>query len=184
MEFQVKIWKQLLLTWHKRTLRIRDNDFQIEKIGWIGKNEKSKKKKEIKTYPLFSAVLVDQSKHNDLQILVGTSSYKVFIKPLTKEDKQKIISKFEEKIKQFSNQTAFSEDYARYNEELLSCFDSSPYGLIMRKLNMFQNLILEMAQKLDNFKTLIQNKHGTQTDYMTIHNNLMTIKEEMNIIKE
>ena len=44
---------------------------------------------------------------------------------------------------------------------------------------MFQNLILEMAQKLDKFKTLIQNKHGTQTDYMTIHNNLMTIKEEM-----
>ena len=176
MEFQVKVWKQLLLTWHKRTLRIRDNDFQIEKTG---KKEKPNKQKEIKTYSLFSAVLVDQSKHNDLQILVGTSSYKVFIKPLTKEDKQKIISKFEEKIKQFSNQTAFSEDYARYNEELLSCFDSSPYGLIMRKLNMFQNLILEMAQKLDNFKTLIQNKHGTQTDYMTIHNNLMTIKEEM-----
>ena len=176
MEFEVKVWKQLLLTWHKRILRIRDNDFQIEKIG---KKGKEKKQKEIKTYSLFSAVLVDQSKHNDLQILVGTSSYKVFIKPLTKEDKQKIISKFEEKIKQFSNQTAFSEDYARYNEELLSCFDSSPYGLIMRKLNMFQNLILEMAQKLDNFKTLIQNKHGTQTDYMTIHNNLMTIKEEM-----
>ena len=33
MEFQVKVWKQLLLTWHKRTLRIRDNDFQIEKVG-------------------------------------------------------------------------------------------------------------------------------------------------------
>ena len=176
MEFQVKVWKQLLLTWHKRTLRIRDNDFQIEKAG---KKEKSNKQKEIKTYSLFSAVLVDQSKHNDLNILIGTSSYKVFIKPLSREDKQKIISKFEEKIKQFSTQTAFSQDYIRYNEELLTCFDSSPYGLIMRKLNMFQNLILEMAQKLDNFKTLIQNKHGTSTNYMTIHNNLMTIKEEM-----
>ena len=176
MEFQVKVWKQLLLTWHKRTLRIRDNDFQIEKVG---KKEKSNKKNEIKTYSLFSAVLVDQSKHNDLNILIGTSSYKVFIKPLSKEDKQKIISKFEEKIKQFSTQTAFSQDYIRYNEELLTTFDSSPYGLIMRKLNMFQNLILEMAQKLDNFKTLIQNKHGTSTNYMTIHNNLMTIKEEM-----
>ena len=176
MEFEVKVWKQLLLTWHKRTLRIRDSDFQIEKIQ---KKEKAKKQKEIKTYSLFSAVLVDQSKHNDLNILIGTSSYKVFIKPLSKEDKQKIISKFEEKIKQFSNQTAFSEDYVRYNEELLTAFDSSPYGLIMRKLNMFQNLILEMAQKLDNFKTLIQNKHGTLTDYMTIHNNMMTIKEEM-----
>ena len=176
MEFQVKIWKQLLLTWHKRTLRIRDNDFQIEKIE---KKEKKNKKKEVKTFSLFSAVLVDQSKHNDLQILVGTSSYKVFIKPLSKDDKQKIISKFEEKIKQFSLQTAFSQDYMRYNEELLSCFDNSPYGVLMTKLNMFQNLILEMAQKLDNFKTLIQNKHGTLTNYMTIHNNLMTIKVEM-----
>ena len=173
MEFQVKVWMQLLLTWHKRTLRIRDNDFQIDKAGKQGK------KKETKTYPLFSAVLVDQSKGNDLQILVGTSSYKVYLKPLTKEDKQKIISKLEERIKQFSSQNTFSQDYLRYNEELLNFFDNSPYGLIVRKLNMFQNLILEMAQKLDSFKTLIQNKHGTTTNYMGIHNNLMTIKEEM-----
>ena len=174
MEFQVKVWKQLLLTWHKRILIIRDNDFQIEKRG------KLEKLKEIKTYPLYNAVLVDQSKHNDLNILVGTSSYKVYIKPLTREDKQKIISKLEERIKQFSSQTTFSEDYVRFNEELLtSCFDNSPYGQIVRKLNMFQNLILEMASKLDSFKTLIQNKHGTTTNYMSIHNNLMTIKEEM-----
>ena len=173
MEFQVKIWKQLLLTWHKRTLRIRDTDFQIEKSG------KTEKTKDTKTYPLYSAVLVDQSKHSDLNILVGTSSYKVYIKPLTQEDKQKIISKLEERIKQFSTQLTFSQDYLRYNEDLLSCFDNSPYGIIVRKLNMFQNLILEMAQKLDSFKTLIQNKHGTTTNYMSIHNNLMTIKEEM-----
>ena len=36
-----------------------------------------------------------------------------------------------------------------------------------------------MASKLDSFKTLIQNKHGTTTNYMSLHNNLMTIKEEM-----
>jgi hypothetical protein len=173
MEFQVKIWKQLLLTWHKRTLIIRDTDFQIEK------RVKGNISKEVKTYPLYSAVIVDQSKHNDLNILVGTSSYKVFIKPLSKEEKQKIISKLEERIKQFSSQITFSEDYLRYNEDLLSCFDNSPYGIIVRKLNMFQNLILEMAQKLDNFKTLIQNKHGNTTNYMSLHNNLMTIKEEM-----
>jgi len=170
MEFHVKVWKQILLTWHKKTLRIRDNDFQIEKAG---------KKKISKTYSLFSAVLVDQSKNNDLQILIGTSSYKVYIKPLSKEDKQKIISKFEEKIKQFSSKTTFSNDYMRYNEELLSSLDNSQFGLIITKLNIFQNLILEMTQKLDNFKTLIQNKHGTITNYMTIHNNLMIIKEEM-----
>ena len=87
MEFQVKVWKQLLLTWHKRTLRIRDVDFQIEKKG------KQEKLNETKTYPLYTAVLVDQSQHNDFQILIGTSSYKIYIKPLNVEDKQKIITK-------------------------------------------------------------------------------------------
>jgi len=170
MEIQVKVWKQILLTWHKKTLRIRDNDFQIEKVG---------KKKISKTYSLFNAVLVDQSKNNDLKILIGTSSYKVYIKPLSKDDKEKIISKFEEKNKHISSKTTFSNDYMRYNEELLSSLDNSQFGLIITKLNIFQNLILEMAQKLDNFKTLIQTKHGTITNYMTIHNNLMIIKEEM-----
>jgi hypothetical protein len=72
MEFEVKIWKKLLLTWHKRTLIIRENSFEIKK-------EKFTKKKETKIYPLYSAVLVDQTKDNDLKILVGTSSYKVYI---------------------------------------------------------------------------------------------------------
>ena len=172
MEFQVKIWRQLLLTWHKRTLIIKDNIFQIER-------EKFDKTKEVITYPLYSAVLVDQSKENDLQILIGTSSYKVFIKPLTMEDKKTIILKLEEKIKQFSTQNTFSQDYLKSNEQVLSYFDNSPYGIIMKKLNIFQNLFLEMTQKLDNFKLLIQNNQGTTTNYMSIHNNLKTIKEEM-----
>ena len=172
MEFQVKVWKQLLLTWHKRTLVIKDNIFQIER-------PKFGKKKDIITYPLYSAVLVDQSKQNDLQILIGTSSYKVFIKPLSKEDKRKIILKLEEKIKQFSTQNAFSKDYLKTNEEILSYSDNSPYGLIMKKLNLFQNLLLEMTQKLENFKSLIQTNQGTSTNYMSVHNNLKTIKEEM-----
>ena len=151
---------------------IKDNIFQIER-------EKFDKNKEIVTYPLFSAVLVDQSKDDDLQILIGTSSYKVFIKPLSFEDKEKIISNLEEKIKLFSTQNTFSQDYLKNNEEILSCYDNSPYGLIMKKLNMFQNLFMEMSQKLDIFKNLIQNNQGTSTNYMTIHNNLKTIKEEM-----
>ena len=170
MEFQVKVW--ILLTWQKRSLVIKDNIFEIQKAD-------KKKKKEAIRYPLYSAVLIDQSKDNDLQILVGTSSYKVFIKPLTKEDKQKIILKLEQKIKQFSSQNTFSQDYIKNNEEVLSCYDDSPYGIIIKKMNMFQNLMLEMTQKLDKFKELIQNNHGTSTNCMSIHNNLKTIKEEM-----
>ena len=172
MEYQVKIWKPLLLTWHKRTLIIKDNIFQIirDKFG---------KKKEILDYPLYSAVLLDQSKDNDYKILIGTSSYKIFIKPLSKEDKRAIILQFEEKIKRFLSQNSFSEDYVKNNEEILAGLDNSPYGLVMKKLNLFQNLILEMTQKLNSLKDLIQNKHSTETEYMLIHNNLLTIKDEM-----
>ena len=172
MEFEVKVWKKLLLTWHKRTLIIKDNTIEIER-------EKLSKKKETKIFPLFSAVLVDQSKDNDLKILIGTSSYKVYIKPLTREDKQKIILALEGKIKQFSSKNAFSQDYLRNNEEALSCHDTSAYGRIIRKLNLFQNLILEMTQKLESFKKIIESDEGTTTDFMLVHNNLKTIKEEM-----
>ena len=172
MEFEVKVWKKLLLTWHKRTLVIKENTFEIER-------EKLSKKKEKKIFPLFSAVLVDQSKDNDLKILIGTSSYKVYIKPLSREDKQKIIATLEGKIKQFSSKNAFSQDYLRNNEEALSCNDTSSYGLIIRKLNLFQNLILEMTQKLESFKKIIESDEGTTTDFMLVHNNLKTIKEEM-----
>ena len=40
MEFEVKIWKPLLLTWHKRTLVIKDNIFQIERVKFGKKKEK------------------------------------------------------------------------------------------------------------------------------------------------
>ena len=145
-----------MLTWHRRTLIIRDNIFEIEKV-------KFDKNKEVITYPLYSAVLVDQSKENDLQILIGTSSYKVYIKPLTREDKIKIINILEQKIKQFSSQNTFSQDYLKNNEEILAGLDNSPYGQIITKLNMFQNLMLEMTQKLDNFKHLIQNNQGKKS---------------------
>ena len=81
MEYQIKVWKPLLLTWHKRTLIIKDNIFQIVR-------DKFGKKKEFQNYSLYSAVLLDQSKDNDFKILIGTSSYKIYIKPLSKEDKK------------------------------------------------------------------------------------------------
>ena len=172
MEYQIKVWKPLLLTWHKRTLIIKDNIFQIVR-------DKFGKKKEFQNYSLYSAVLLDQSKDNDFKILIGTSSYKIYIKPLSKEDKKAIIIQFEEKINRFLSQNSFSEDYVKNNEEILAGLDNSPFGLVMKKLNLFQNLLLEMTQKLSSLKDLIQNNHGTSTDYMLIHNNLFTIKDEM-----
>lgn len=36
-----------------------------------------------------------------------------------------------------------------------------------------------MTQKLENFKRIIESDEGTTTDFMLVHNNLKTIKEEM-----
>ena len=176
MEFQVKVWKQLLLTWQKKTLKIDADKFILKKI----KSKKPEKSSEDKSYSLINAVIVDKSKINDNLILIASSSYKIHIKPQNKEEKDKIIIRLEEIIKKYSSKNAFSEEYKMNNLELLKDYNNniSPFKGLLYNLNNIQYLLIEISKKLDNFKNLIQNK-GSSAEYMTVHNNLCTIKEEM-----
>ena len=173
MEYQVKVWKQLLLTWQKKIMRIENDKFILKKI--------KSKSGEDKSYSLINAVIVDQSKINEQLILIASSSYKINIKPQNKEEKDKIILKLEEITKKYSSKNAFSEEYKMNNMELLKDYNikNTPFKSLLYNLNMFQYLIIEISQKLDNFKNLIQNNKINTAEYMTIHNNLCTIKEEM-----
>ena len=113
MEYQVKVWKQLLLTWQKKTMRIEEDKIILKKT-----KSKSGEDKSDKTYSLVNAVFVDKSKINEQVLLIASSTFKIYIKPKNKEDKNKIISKLEEILKKYSSQNAFSEQYKLNNEEL------------------------------------------------------------------
>ena len=110
MEFEIKIWKNF--HYKKRQMIIREDDFQIKKIH--KENKKKAKENEIKTYSLTDALILDQSKSNDLEILIASKDYKVTIKPKNVDDKMKIIKNIESIIKKYT----FQNVYKDYKEQM------------------------------------------------------------------
>lgn len=171
MEFEVKVQKHLI--WHHRTLSIKEAGFQIKK----------KKSRDIQFYPLKNALIVDISKKGEYEIVIKTKTYKIGIKTENQEDKNKIYRKFEQIINRQSTKNAFSIEYKAYNNEILKINEKEQYTDLIKKLNIFQGLMIEMNQKLSDFKTLIQKNFGSSfsPDFMMVHNNLTSIREEMKI---
>ena len=154
MEFQVKVWKQLLLIWKKKTMRIEEDKIILKKTKTKTGDDKSDK-----IYSLINAVVVDRSKANDPVILIASSTYNIYIKPKNLEEKNKIIAKIEDILKKYASQNAFSEQYKLSNEELIKKNSkNTPFQGLLFNLSVLQNLIMEISQKLDNLKNLIEKK--------------------------
>ena len=179
MEFNVKCWKNY--GWKKRKLIIREDkgDFQIKEE----KQQKNKKQKEdiIQTYSLHNALIIDQTKGNDIDILITTKDYKQYIKPFTFEDKNTIIQKTEDIIKKITIKNAYKE----YNDKVASYNtgdnDLDAHDDLCCKLFLFNNLMKEMNQQMEDFKNLVKPKPKSKTESGTkiIYNNINAIKVEM-----
>ena len=172
MEFNIKIWK--FLGWQNRTLIMKDTGFQI----------KEQKNRQSQIYPLTNAILIDLSKNDIVQIFIKTKAYSLYLKSENPKEGKILIHKFEEIINKNSTKTAFSEEYQKYNQEISKFNEKDPYDKLICKLNVFQNLMIEMNRKLFFFKTLIHKNcpnvnSETFSDFMSVHNNLMIIKDEM-----
>ena len=178
MEFNVKIWKNF--RWKKRILIIGERDIQIKK------NEKPQKKKkpkdeEVHTFTLTTAIVLDQTKNNDFELLIAAKDYKIYIKTATIEDKDKIIQSIENIIKE----NTFKNVYKEYNEKMAQFntgeAEISPQDFLCCKLFLFQNLMNEMNQKIEDFKTIVKPKPKTkaENEIMRIFNGINTVKIEM-----
>ena len=169
-QFHIKIKN---FTWKNYILIIRENDFQLKK-------EKSKSK-DLNTYSLMNAVVFDVTEKNDLRIMVSTSLYRIFIKPLSIEDKKLILSKLEEIVHKFAAKTAFSPDYFQYLKQISKTEEKNPYDALLFKLNTFQILMGEINLKLSKFKNTIKEKlSGNLTgEFMGLYNDIFSIISEM-----
>jgi hypothetical protein len=169
-EFYVKIKS---FTWKKNILIIRENDFQLKK-------EKSKSK-DMNTYSLMNAIVLDVTEKNDLRIMVSTSLYRLYIKPLNLEDKKLILSSLEEIIRKNLEKTAFSPEYFQYLKQISKSEEKNPYDALLFKLNTSQILIGEINMKLAKFKKKIQEKltGNLMDDFMSLYNDIFTIISEM-----
>jgi hypothetical protein len=167
-EFYVKIKN---FTWKSYLLMIRESDFQLKK----------KKSKDIVTYSLMNAVVFDESEKNDLKIMVSTSSYRIYIKPLNLDDKKIILSQLEEIVQKLASKTAFSQNYFQYLKHISQAEEKNPSDILYFKMNTFQILMQEMHTKLSQMKKEIKEKlTGTMKNhFMGIYNDVMSIISEM-----
>ena len=178
MEFNVKIWKNF--RWKKRILVIGEKDIQIKKTEKPQKKKKTKDD-EIHTFTLTTAIVLDQTKNNDFELLIAAKDYKIYIKTATIEDKDKIIQSIENIIKE----NTFKNVYKEYNEKMAQFntgeAEISPQDFLCCKLFLFQNLMNEMNQKIEDFKTIVKPKPKTkaENEIMRIFNGVNTVKIEM-----
>ena len=167
-EFKVKIKS---FTWKKYYLIIRENDFQLKK----------EKKKHYYTYSLDNSAVFDVSEGDNLKIMVSSASYKIFIKPLSPEDKTIILSSLERIVRKRAAETAFSPNYFEYKKEISKTEEKNPYNALLFKLNTYQILTDEIKSKMSKFKLAIQQKlsGSVSGEFIAIYNEVNSIFIEM-----
>ena len=167
-EFKVKIKS---FSWKNYYLIIRENDFQLKK----------EKKKYYYTYSLANAAVYDVSSRDSLKIMVSSSLYTIYIKPLNLDDKTQILSSLEKIVRKKAAETAFSNDYHQYKKEIAKTDEKNPFDALLFKLNTYQLLNDEINQKLSKFKLTIKQKlSGTLSgEFISIYNEMSTIVSEM-----
>ena len=155
MEFNVKILFFSSDSWENRIILIneKDNNFQIKK-------ELNTNNKQIKTYSLLNASLINNYKENS--IFIGTPSYNMTIKPNNEEDNKYIIKSFEKiinNINKVENNIIEKKEEKKEKEDSNKCFEHLNKNLIDLKNNYFGVIkLLEEKKVMENPD--IKNKIG------------------------
>ena len=137
MEYNVQTLSSNSTEWKNNILLINEKDFQIKKEAKNEIRADKEKDNENKTFSLLNASLIDNNNlgSNSDSIFVGTSSYSINIKPLNKEDKDKIFSSFREII---NNNVSYDNEINKETDNVDKTFE-----YISKKLSVLQKLLLE-----------------------------------------
>ena len=167
-EFKVQVKS---FRWKNYYLKLRDEDFQLKK----------EKKKYYYTYSLANAAIFDVSDKDGIKIMVSSSLYKLYIKPVNESDKNLILSGMENIVRKKAAETAFSSNYQVYKKEIAKADEKNPYDALLFKLNTFQLLKDEITGKMTKFKKMIQQKlsGNLSGEFFSIHNEINSIIIEM-----
>ena len=176
MEYKVQIFNPSSSEWKNNVFLINEKDFNIKNENKIDEEEE----KNFYSYSLLNATLIDNNYEKSMEdsFLIGSSTYNIYIKPLNKEDKPKIISDLRKIIKNnFLNDEKIIIDNKNDNLDEV-------YEFITKKISALQNLLLETKKiielnndnnlessdnnKMNNIKINI-NKIETQLDLMIIN---------------
>ena len=175
MEFNILVFSQKSQEWKKNILLINEKDFQI-KNDIQNKNEEDK---QIHTYSLINAVLIDNKKYDcskENSIFIGNSSYNIIIKPINNEEKPKIISELRKII---NNNFSYNDEIKIENKNDNNI--DKIYETISCKLNVIQN-ILNLTKNImeNNSEDIIENNDNKKIDI--IKNNIDKLETQLDIM--
>ena len=179
MEFPVLHYTGVLKRWRKKTLLFVEEGFKL-----IDKNLPNSKSNDI-IYFLKNAVILDNIKSNKT-LEISLKKGRIFIQAFSPKEKQIIKEKLRQHISKINETNIFSQEFEDYLSEINKQDEDNPsddiFKNIQSTISLMINFFLELNQKIDDFKTLIDtSKLGKtmRTNFTDCYNKMTFIESKM-----
>ena len=179
MEFPILHYTGVLKRWRSKTLLLVDEGFKL-----IDKSLPNNKSNDI-IYPLKSAIILENLKNNkSLEITLRKG--RVYIQAFSTKEKQIIKDKLRQHISKINENHFFSPEFEDYMTEINKLEEDTPSDDIFRSIqssiSLMINFFLELNQKIDDLKSLIDNSKlgkNLKSNFNECHNKLTFIETKM-----
>ena len=127
-----------------------------------------------------------ENRKNNKTLEINLRSGRIFIQAFSPKEKQIIKEKLRQHITKINEKNIFSQDFKKYLLEINKQNDNIPsddiFNTIQSNISLMINFFLELNQKIDDFKTLIEaSKLGKtlKTNFMDCYNKMTFIETKM-----
>ena len=179
MEFPILNYTGVLKRWRKKTLQLVNEGFKL-----IDKTLPNNKSNNI-IYPLRNAIILENLKNNK-SLEISLRKGRVFIQAFSPKEKQIIKEKLRQHISQINENNCFSQEFEDYLTEINKLEEDIPSDDIFRSIqssiSLMINFFLELNQKIDEFKNLIENSKlgkNSKSNFTDCYNKLTLIETKM-----
>ena len=179
MEFPILHYTGVLKRWRNKTLQLVNEGFKL-----IDKSLPNSKANDI-IYPLKNAIILENLKNNKaLEITLRKG--RVFNQAFSPKEKQIIKDKLRQHIAKINETNCFSQEFEDYMTEINKLEEDNPSDDIFRSIqssiSLMINFFLELNQKIDDLKSLIDNSKlgkNIKPNFSDCYNKLSLIETKM-----
>ena len=179
MEFPVLHYTGVLKRWRKKILLFVDEGFKL-----IDKSLPNNKSNDV-IYFLKNAIILESIKNNKT-LEISLRKGRIFIQAFSPKEKQIIKEKLRQHISKINETNIFSQEFEDYLSEINKQDEDNPSDDIFKSLqstiSLMINFFLELNQKIDDFKTLIDGSKlgkSIRTNFTECYNKLTFIESKM-----
>ena len=179
MEFPVLHYTGVLKRWRKKILLFVDEGFKL-----IDKNLPNNKANDI-IYILKNAIILENIKNNKA-LEISLRKGRIFIQAFSPKEKQIIKEKLRQHIAKINETNIFSQEFEDYLSEINKQDEDNPsddiFKSIQSTISLMINFFLELNQKIDDFKTLIDTSKlgkSLRTNFTDCYNKMTFIETKM-----